>query len=205
MTKERARKHKETAKKLRGNSEFAEAGDYYTVAGYEYLGGDIPGFPATDVSHAEFLLLLASVCYRLAGLTGRCRNRCKQGILIAEDMNSRHLPVPEDEYWYERARRGVWYEFIGDFRMVGELGGSQDAYEKAKQIYRQGKNPETGSAERENMELIYFYKQVASPEESVKDWDEIELRFSFTEWVDFKADSLQAELEELDKVKEWPP
>lgn len=204
MTEERARLYESEAKKKRSNSEYFDAGELFTLASYEYLGTGVPGFPATVWCEAVYTLLLGSVCYRLANKEATCINRCEQGILIAEDLNDRHLPGPEDEYWFERARRGVWYEYIGDFRTVAGIDGADTAYDEAKTIYRKGKDPETGFAEQEHMRLLEFFEQVAGldPMED-EDWHRIRQDMPFTHWVDYKAEVLPKKLDELYERGEW--
>ncbi|QCJ46439.1 MULTISPECIES: hypothetical protein [Haloprofundus] len=205
MTCETAWEHVENAEAHRRRGEFSAAGDWFTAAAYEYLGDSPPGFPATTACKGEYMFLLAGVCYRLAGTRDQCVNRCKQGILVAEDLNARHLPVPEDEYWFERARRGVWYEYIGDFRLVGELAGVEEAYTEAKRIYRLGEDPESGMAEQEHLYLFEFFERVVQVSAETDDeWREIRHHTPFTKWVDYKLNTLPDALDDLFTRNEWP-
>lgn len=206
MTNERAWEHSDQADEYRTQGQFVDAGEYYTAAAYEYFGDGPPGFPAIHACHGEYMLLLASTCYRFGGRDERCVNRCRQGILVAEDMLERQLPPPAEENNYDTARRGSWYEYIGDFRTLANLDGAGDAYESAKAIYRMAENPPTAYSEQEHIWLMEFFETITQT--TAKDdatWANIRSSFDtpLTDWVDYKAERLPGALDALLDRDQW--
>lgn len=77
--------YRDGADSRRKSGEFADAGTHYTLASYEAFGKS--GYRGTaDISRGTYCLMSASLCYKLAGQDDRYQNRCRQGILIAEDL-----------------------------------------------------------------------------------------------------------------------
>lgn len=105
---------------------YAKAGDCYSFAAYWALGQS--EYTATmTLGSSLYWYLAASLCYRLADDIERAQNRCRQGILVVEDLR---------EYvWEERVRIGLTYELEGDFRVLGNLGASDQVYENARERY----------------------------------------------------------------------
>ncbi|MFC7079131.1 hypothetical protein [Halorussus caseinilyticus] len=134
MSFNKAHEHEQAAQQHRENGDFVEAGECYTAAAYIYLADWPPTHRGKNVSHGEYYLLNAATCYRLGGCTDRARNRCQQGVLIAEELLDRTKNIGGTTA-YDRARYAAWYEFIGDFRVVGILTEKVSAYERAEQIY----------------------------------------------------------------------
>lgn len=103
--------------------EFELAGEQYTRAAYESLAA---GFIAED---ALDYMLRAALNYRLAGSMTRAENRCRQGILIGQDLQARDN--------YGSSEETLIQEFIADFHAVGRLEGATVAYETAIQMYEE--------------------------------------------------------------------
>jgi len=204
MAYESARKHKEVANEYRRAEEFSEAGDYFTTAAYAYLG-DSPPKTGLGITNAEYCLLQAVVCYRLGDQFSRAVNRSRQGILIAEDVLDRVLAAETPENVYDRARRGALYEFIGDFRVVGDLDGADEAYDAAVEIYEEAGDPTTGYSEQERMRLMDFLDLVGTAvgEELEASWRTGQHNSTFTEWVAYKRDQLPSVVTELMALGTW--
>lgn len=208
MTKERAREHESTAKAHREEGDFEQAGEYFTVAAYEQFGHQPPlkydHLYGQLISDGMYDLLHAAVCYRLAGKPDRSQNRCERGILIAEDMRDRmqELPVPSNEY--DQARRGVWDEFIGDFRIVAGQKSAERAYDEARSIYEVADEFELSFAEREHLNLIQFYEDLAlATGRDLDDWYDRKSKITFPEWIGFKRDQLPRLYESLIQSGTW--
>jgi hypothetical protein len=116
----------EAAKEARVEGNNERAGRYYALAAFERL-------VMTDGSHRAWLaagaqaLLRSAICYRIAPNAEACETRCHQGMAIIQDA---------DELVYdEKPLHGLRDEIIGDFRLIGELGGHREAYETARETY----------------------------------------------------------------------
>lgn len=204
MTLEGAWERKDKAHEYRRRGEFNDAGDYYTITAYEYLG-ESPPTTGHSICHAEYFFLQAAVCYRLGNNFERGVNRCRQGILIAEDVLDRVMAAEEPENIYEKARRGAIYEYIGDFRAVGELEGADEAYDNAIRVYQDAGDPNTGYSEQEHMWLMEFFDLIADTVGDGLDpsWRSSLSDTTFTDWVKYKRNRLPKVLEELLERGKW--
>lgn len=204
MTIERAIAHSDTADDYRSRSEYGKAGEYYTAAAYEYFGHDTFEPPGQRVSHGEYMFLRAGICYLLHGKPDRCENRCRQGILVAEDMVDRALAKPTPDNFYDQARRGAWYEYVGDFRVLAHIEGADEAYDLALEIYNDAGDPETGFSEQEHMWLMAFFQSVA---EAVgydrEEWNTVRTDYKLSEWLEYKRTRLPNLIDKLAKSGEW--
>ncbi|WP_141551650.1 hypothetical protein [Natrinema sp. CBA1119] len=72
-------------------------------------------------------MLAAALCYRLAETIKRCRMRCSQGILLAEEIRDYTAA-------YE-PQQGIMWEYIGDFRVIADRQDWTDAYDMAASYY----------------------------------------------------------------------
>jgi len=122
----------DAAEELREQGEFSKAGHHYTAAAYLRLGkgkyaADCLNNNMVDVSIGFRNLFAAALCYRLADQLERSQIRCQQGISLAEEMR---------EYVFDyEMQKGVMYEYIGDFRLIGNLDNWKEAYTKAAHYY----------------------------------------------------------------------
>lgn len=207
MTSEQARKISKRGNMARKDAKFVEAGDFYTVAGYEWFGEGELKIPGGWTSMGLLEFLQAATCYRLGDRLERCQNRCQQGILVAEDMAERALATDEPSNHYGKARRGAWFEYVGDFQLLGRLNSPGNAYEKAKEIYRDAGDPDLAIIEQEHMRLTWYFKRVAKP--TGLDLDEFYRmqhhanEGSLTQWVDYKQDHLPELIESLLSMDNW--
>lgn len=189
------------ARERRRDGEYEAAGDYYTIAAHRGYAKTLPDSPwfGAGLFHLE----RAALCYELAGLSERRTNRCQQGILIAEDMIDRVF-AESPEYYVDRARRGVWYEYIGDFRLIGDLGDPSSAYDEAIAVYEDGDDPDTFYAEQEQTPLMLHYTQVAEAVgRDPEPIDSFENDLTFVDWVQRKRDTYPELLEALYEQGEW--
>jgi hypothetical protein len=127
--------HRDRAIRALSRGEYGDAGDDYTLAAY----GGLAGFEgrrreAFDpdaggrVAHSLAALFLAGVCYRVAGVDSRARNRAGQGILVAGDQREHVLAHPVE--------RAACHEWIGDFRtLTGDGERADAAYDRAATAY----------------------------------------------------------------------
>lgn len=207
MTWKQGSEYADTADDKRQNKQFVEAGDYYTQATYEYLGESGPNPDRSKSSKGLHYLAMGSICYRLGDRYDSCRNRCKQGALIAESFSERAMNQKPTSSQYEIARRGAWAEYIGDFRILGGLDDADEAYEVAKDVYREAKDPRLAIIEQEHMRLVELLRKIGTATE----YDLGELYRlqrhheggTLTDWVDYKREHLPKVLDRLLKQEEW--
>lgn len=103
-------------------------------------------------------LLLAALCYRLAGAEERAENRCRQGVLVARDLIDN-----EGDFGgaWQPPHVGFCYEIIGDLQLFGELGGHQEAYENALDYYEDVDNHLGWQSEPEFEDAILLFLNLA--------------------------------------------
>lgn len=168
---------------------FKQAGDDYTLAAYTALSKS--GLQGTaDIARGLSSLMSAAICYRLDGNRERARNRCRQGILIAEDLR---------EYQFETAlSQGAMWEHIGDFRTIGDLAEAQDAYEMARDRYSEAGNPMEYACTEEFDATINIFRRVVEAIDYDTAWEAYQS--TQLERIDAKraefAEALEAVLEE---------
>lgn len=118
----------ESASERLATSDYHAAANEYTLAAHAALAeGRLENRldTATGIHH----LLMACIAYRLAGAEVQVQNRCKQGILLAEDLPNWSFDHP--------VQVGLAYELVGDFRTIGEFDDANEAYERALDGYGQ--------------------------------------------------------------------
>lgn len=192
------------ARELQSNGNSVQAGEYHTLIAHEWLGKSLPTKFGTKISGGEVALLRAAICYRLGGRLDRCENRCRMGILVAEDMIDRVFEMEPPENAYDRARRGAWYEYIGDFRCIGDFGDPGSAYDRAIEVYEDAGDPGTECSEQEHMYTMAVYNEVARA--LGRDPEPVETTqndMTLTDWVEKKRETYPEMLTELDERGEW--
>lgn len=191
------------ARSLRNEGRLHQAGDHFTAAAYSDFAKGPP--TATWYSGGETNLERAALCYRIYGQAARSENRCRQGILIAEEMIDRDIPTEPGSDW-DRARRAIWHEYIGDFRTIAQLDGSNTAYSRAKSVYRRNGDPETSYAEEEHPPIFNFYRSVVGAvDQDPGPFDSLTSTLTFSEWVEMKQGRLGEAIEVLCDRGEWIP
>lgn len=114
-----------TAHERRRAGAFEEAGDYYSFEAYTSIGRS--EFHEYEVGAGVAHMLYAVICYRLAGNEKRAENRCRQTVLVLEDLRESILEAD--------IAIGLAYEFEGDVRLLGGLGEHEAAYGQARSHY----------------------------------------------------------------------
>lgn len=200
MKFEKAHERERIGKNHWENGEFVEAGESYTAAAFHYFADWPPERRGKNMSHGEYYLLLAATCYRRGSQINRAKSRCQQGILFAEELLDRTKGIGGSAS-YDRARYGAWYEYIGDFQLIGHFNYKVDAYERAKRIYFEEGDPPVAHREQEHMWLIEFFDQVAGETNDYsEDWRRILQEYTFSEWIEYKQEHLPKILESVFNV-----
>lgn len=197
----------EHAETRRTKSDLMGAGDYYTASMYEELGkfrmlpSDAP--PDFDIlvdpgriGMGIRELLLSALCYRLGGSAQRAQLRCREGLLVIND-------VSEYEDSFERpARQGWCYEARGDLKLFGGLDGFETEYESAQRRYEKVENDIGWLAEDEFEFLVQPLLELAHsagndiPEREVR-------RTSLMDRISFKQSEYQAILDRIIEEGNW--
>lgn len=205
MPKDRDQAHKEHADELRNADQYIEAGEYYTLSAYGRFGLSVPNTYGTKVSLGMAALLRGAVCYRVGGRLDRCQNRCRQGILVAEDMIERVFDMEPPDYPYDRARRGAWHEYVGDFRCIGDVGDPDAAYERAIEVYLEAGDSDTICSEQEHWYTMAVYREVANAVDADPGpIDDHRNDMTLSDWVERKQTTYPALLTELTSVGKFP-
>lgn len=207
MTWKQGSEYADTADERRQDKQFVEAGDYYTQATYEYIGDSGPNPDRSKSSKGLHYLAMGAICYRLGDRYDWCRNRCQQGVLIAESISERALSRKPSSNQYEIARRGAWAEYIGDFKILGDIDNAEEAYEVAKDVYREAEDPRFAIIEQEHMRLVELFRKIGiATEYNLEELYRLQQHHgggTLTEWVDYKQEHLSKVLERLLKQGGW--
>ncbi|MDS0260748.1 hypothetical protein NDI56_15175 [Haloarcula sp. S1CR25-12] len=124
--------HRAVAVGALAEREYERAGDEYSRAGWDRLAEPREGRSPFDpdekgwVGRALQRLVLAGVCYRVAGLDDRASARAREGVAVARDLRNALV---------EPAQRACLLEFAADFRVAGGLEGVGEAYDDARVAY----------------------------------------------------------------------
>jgi tetratricopeptide (TPR) repeat protein len=205
MSKDAAKQKEAAAKAHHKDGRYEEAADAYVESGYEYLGAY--GLAPFKVSPARGLtqLAIAAACLRHIERMDDCRNLCWQGVYVSEAIGKKALDQPRASYDYDQSKRGVWFGYAGDFKLLGDLPGKEEAYEKAKEVYIDAGDPQRG-AEQLHMAVIVLTKYLLHGTGMETD----ELRSlgrppeePLSEWIEFKRRRIPEALERLDTCEEW--
>ena len=125
--------HLEAAVAALAADEFVTAGDEYTRAGWRVLADPRPEVDTFEIGDRGWIgsglahLVVAAVCYRVAGADARATRRAIAGVAEATELAS----VTDHP-----AQRACLLELVGDFRAAGGLDGASDAYDDAGDAYR---------------------------------------------------------------------
>ncbi|WP_436925272.1 hypothetical protein [Halosimplex amylolyticum] len=182
----------------RGN--LVEAGEWYTSAAFK-KAASMPLYPSSGGELKHFLE--AATCYRIAGRMNRCVNRCRTGILRAEEMADRALSAPTPDRDIHHADRGGWYEAVGMFRLVGNVGGVEDAYDNAFSIYEEAGDPRSHRAEPPKTTLytwFYTLEHAATGDSTTMEFRKQQTYIEFAEYV---REKIPQYLQTLEETGEW--
>lgn len=194
MTFERFVEHRDKAEEAQTQGAFESAANNFTLAAYEILGSsNCTTAPleddSTKVGRGLCSLLSSAVCYRRAGVEDRCRNRCHQGILVCEDI--------EDHVAAYAPQKGLMNEYIGDYRLIGDLGNHEAAYENARTIYEETDNHIGWQAEPEfELNMTFFLELAKSADVDIDRTTKASIKAeSLVDRIEFKRDRFPAILE----------
>lgn len=216
---DRSHEFSDAARESRAEGNLEEAAGYYCASAYaEFsrmwrLPGANPERSEPDgLSHVAAgrgveRLLLAALCYRLAGELDRCRNRCRQGELVVTDL------LNHDPSWQaaeNHAPAGLANELIGDFRLFGDLGGHETAYDTAREHYEQVDHPKWPD-ERHWQDESEFTSAIAvlveladSAGYGISEETIAQIRdYSLLDRIDFKRDHYERIVEAVLKDGNW--
>lgn len=196
MTMTRARELESQADERRKGGKYREAAEAYEAAAFECLG-DSPGSKAGGtVSSGAELLLEATLCYALAGHESERANRAQIGVLIARNAVD-HLKDRDFPSKYDEAKVGAWYEFIGDFKLIGGLEDYDEWYDRAQQVYLDSDDPSSTLAEQAHLNLFKFFRLtrrgvgISDPQVCTSNEP------TLTEWLSKKQSELPSDLNVL--------
>lgn len=194
-------KFHEYAVTRREESDRTGAGDYYTASMYRELS-DFRMVPSDAPQDLDTLidpgrigmgireLLLAALCYRLAGSSRRARLRCHEGLVIVDD-------VAEYEGAFRGpARQGWCHEARGDLKIFGDFKDPTPEYESALKNYERVENEIGWLAEDEFEFLVQPLLALADstghtvPEREIR-------RTSLTDRISFKQSEYRNIVEEV--------
>lgn len=191
----------------RREGKFSDAADNYAAGGFVRIGSSFPAEPYHGPGTSAGLtnLLRSAVCHRLATQPDRAQRRCEQGVLIATEITDRTASIDPPENGYDRARRGAWFEYVGDFRLLSASGEHETAYDEAIDIYQAADDPLTGYAEWEHMNLMGLFNDVSAGGGHDRiDWVTFDPERTLTEWVSYKTERFETYLDDLLKQDDWP-
>lgn len=182
---------------LRDRGEFARSGDRFTETAYRILSnGAISDANHTQIGGGLHALLHAAITYRIGDEDRRCRNRCRQGVSIAEDLVE--AVITED------AARGILREYIGDFRVIGDLEGAEDAYRTAIETYGRNDMVRVDGWPADGLvhDFLEFFLELF--EVAGRDVPDGPSRYGFVERVEYKIGAYPDLVAEVSAVEEWP-
>lgn len=166
------------------DGEFAVAGDYYTQAAYQILAhNSVRTGHVRQIGGGLDRLLRAALLYRVADEVDRCRNRSKQGILIAEDLR--------DEVVDDEREQAMLQEYIADFHGIGGLDGADQAYQDALDRLEAAGLEYTISFHSSPIAdgVITFTRYLVGNSEPEPD-DDLELTYDFAGRVAYKREAI---------------
>jgi len=204
MSQEAGREKKQSAIEHHKHGRHDEAADFYIETAYEYLG-EYGLKHAKSSARGLHQLGLASACLRHIGRTEECRSLCWQGVYISKVIGERVITKPRSSYDYDQAKRGVWFEFAGDFKLVGDLPEKEDAYDRAREVYVNAGNPERGVEQIPVLATLLTKSVVRGTGMDTEEMEALDQEpiNQFTKWLKFKQRRLPMALERLDEQESW--
>jgi hypothetical protein len=139
----------------------------------------------------------------------RCQNRCEQAILVVSDIRDNVSPHPDLGNATE-AHTGLAYEYIADFRLLGDLGDYDECYKRAHDQYKiVERNSNISqilgwSGEGEFEEAIQCLKRTAEAVGNpVREPTRAEIERSLMKRIDYKREHFPDLLEDLFDGSSW--
>lgn len=203
MTTAEAGEYIELADEHRLEGDLFSAGEFYTAAGFAYLAEEPLSTRTVWHYHGRTELLNAGLCYRISGRNELASARCRLGECLALEQGRRIRDYDEPER-VKALHRGTWYEFVGDFRVVGELENVDEAYDVAAEQYRDWGDFTLVNTEQQNDYLITFFNNVSSGTD--REFERVDLfsdNLTFTDWIEYKRSMLPEAIDELVEAGTW--
>lgn len=195
MTTATATTYRERAEERRDLDDSNHAGELFTLAAYEYLGDcEYPEgrglSSATALGDAIYCLQSAAVAFRRADRVERAESRCRQGILILEDVRE-HV----SSY---RAIDGVLTECLADFQVLASIDDPDATYDEAVTYYDGVSEPERWQSEPIFQSTIHVLVSLAAEgDEPIPESTQLDVMHSFEDRVELKRDRLPRVLDAL--------
>lgn len=159
---------------------FESAGEYYGLAAfasYAESGYSLDKLGGSPIGRTMYYLLTSATCFRVAQANERSQLRCKQGILMLEEL--RDFSTERDP------EIGILWETIGDLEIIGELNGYEDSYAKAALHYQNIGYDSNWAAEPPfDRSYRFFEKLLEIAEYELEDY--LEPKFNHMERLNFK-------------------
>lgn len=193
----------DAAKEQHESAEYEAAADEYAAAAYEYLGEN--GLEhSVAAARGLRVLSIAAACRRYRGDDAQCRNLCWQGVYLSNNIGDSVLERPPASHPHDQSERGIWYEFEGDFRLVGGLPDATDAYDRAEGVYRSAGDPRSASLEQFHGNVAVLMKLlVRGTGADTDELHELLPNCTLSSWIDYKRTALPDALDRLDGADEW--
>lgn len=200
MTTNQRTELEDKANSLAAEGKYSDAGDTYVRAGFEEAG---QWFGSSSWGQELRMLYKACLCYRLADHNRQCRFTAKFGILLAEEYAARAERKPSPSHPPDKAERGVWYEFIGDLRLIADFDGVTEAYDRAKEIYKEVGDPLADFAEGPVMVVQAIFSTTVLIAGEEYDLISNSAQGRLTDWVEYKQEQLPKLIESILSSGEW--
>ena len=203
-----AHKMKETidiykkAKQERKDGNSIRAGELYTSVAFS-KASNLPFYPNSGGELKQFLE--AATCYRIGGQMDRCQNRCEIGILWAKDLRDRALSGSMPEHDIHYADRGGWDEAIGMFRLVGDLDGVDEAYNRAFEIFESAGDPLSHRAEKPKTTLYTWFTSLELAATNETYGMTFRQQRTYTEFANYVREKIPEYLNVLEQRGRWGP
>ncbi|WP_410766472.1 hypothetical protein [Haloferax sp. DFSO60] len=190
----------EEATALAREGDFGSAGDTFVKASFEEAGD---WFGSNSWAMELRILFKACLCYRLAKQSRQCEFAAWLGIDLAEEYAERAEAPPTPSHPPDRAQRGAWHEFVGDFRLIAGLDGVTDAYEQAKDRYEQAGNPTAHYAEGPIMSSQATFSTVVLVADVDYNYIRESTQGQLTDWVEYKQEYIGQFIDQIIASGEW--
>jgi hypothetical protein len=170
--------------------------ELFTLAAYEFLGEcEYPEgrglSSASALGDALYGFQSAAVDFLRAGQQDRVENRCRQGILVAEDFRA-HADT-------HTAIDGVLTECIADYLQIASLDNPEETYDEALRYYDSVPESSRWQSEPIFQSTIYLLLSLASDlGDPIEEATQLDAINSFEKRIELKRTQLPSLLTELE-------
>lgn len=193
--------HYRAAREACENTEFEEAASQFTQSAFHDLAdSEYPisedGMSVDRLSLVFYQLLNAGLCYRLAGLSNVATARCRFGRDLAVEYRDHHAT--------RDLERGIAWELVADFSILGEFDPPQDEpYSRAGIEYRDVGYARESSFPLVEQDVRFLDKLIETTGYEVEEY--VEYAHVFTTRVQFKDAVFGDLIERVLDAGEWRP